>query len=194
MLSVITISVCRDSILISHWIIKCHRILYNYFSIPPSGSCSYHSYRMNMPEYFLYTLWSKILHSITIGDIVSLSSLHLLRRGDCKQSHWYEISNFSFSELVLDHCNLKPQCILLGYFSSATSIYWSCLYLLLVWDIAHVLFSLSYWLCWFFTRYYVVLSTMSYLTWYPWLFSSALLLSFLSIKAYHTSLSQIPFQ
>ena len=61
-----------------------------------------------------------------------------------------------FRLLFLSHFNLR-----------------SCLYLLLVWGIAHVLFSLSYWLCRFFTRYYVVLSTMSYLTWYPWLFSSA---------------------
>ena len=41
-LSITTISPHRASILVSHWIIKSHRILYPLFSITLSGSCSYH--------------------------------------------------------------------------------------------------------------------------------------------------------
>ena len=96
-LSITTKSGRRVSILISHWIVKSHRILYPLLSITPSGSCFYHCCAPRKPYFshsfqwmylhtlsclFLYSFWANILHSLTICDTVSFSTLHILQRGD----------------------------------------------------------------------------------------------------------------
>ena len=60
--------------------------------------------------------------------------------GVIHQSYLYEISHSTFSELVLEHYKLKPQCILLNYFSLATSKCWFFPCLLYVERIVHTLF------------------------------------------------------
>ena len=62
-LSIITISGRRASILVSHWIVKSHRIFYPLFSITPSGSCSYHCCAPRKPC-FSHSLQLICLHTL----------------------------------------------------------------------------------------------------------------------------------
>ena len=77
----------------------------------PFGTTSYiHSQYEILARFLLYTFYIGVIY----------------------QSYLCQISFSSFPELVLEHYKLKPQCILLNYFSLATSVCCSCPCLLFV--------------------------------------------------------------
>ena len=82
---------------------------------------------LNNPIWFMLVSY---IHSQYV--ILSCFLLYTLYTGVIHQSYLYEISHDLFSELVLEHYKLKPQCLLLNYFSLATSMCCSCPCLLFV--------------------------------------------------------------
>ena len=148
-LSITTISGRRASFLVLQWILKYHRIFHSLYSIAPSGSCSYDCCAPSKP-YFSYSFqWmylptlsclflsfyipfgpTSYIHSQYV--VLSCFLLYAFYIRMIHHSYLYEISYSSFLELVLKRYKLKPQCILLNYFSLVTSMCCSCLSFLFI--------------------------------------------------------------